>query len=255
MSKVGPLYDWTSAIADSDLAATSRHVALTFALHLNRRDRSAYPGAAKLAEETGLHLSTVKRALADLEARGWLVCEQRGGSIKGGKRLATVWACAIPEDPTGRTEDPVHPATGGPGRADRYSCARGPVAQDDPNYPENYPRTPPGDDDLRPPAPEALTAAVDDDLDVPPAQRGTPAPTGSVSELVAGWIADSQAVLGRRPPRSWCSAAGAAVKRALADGATPADIALALGDRAARNQHPNTLTHALCDLYAERAAQ
>ncbi len=242
MKSVGPLYDWTSAIADSDLAPTSRHVALTFALHLNRRDRSAFPGAAKLADETGLHLSTVKRALADLEARGWLVCEQRGGSLRGGRRLATVWSCAIPDDPTGSAEHRVQTTTGSPERADRSSCAREPVAQSDPNYPENYPGNhPPGGDSLR----STPTEPTLDLSDIPPAARGEPT---SPSSLVAGYIDDVVALTGSRPPSSWIAAAGKAIKRAEAEGFTRDEIALALGDRARRNGNPGGLLNALMDL-------
>lgn len=132
---VAPLYDWTSAIADSDLTPTQRHVALTFALHLNKRTRSAYPGASLLARETGLHLVTVKRALLDLEQLGWLVCRERGGAKKGGKRMATVWVATIP---TGSRGHRVSETTGSPVFTDRESCARGPVAQDYPNYQENH---------------------------------------------------------------------------------------------------------------------
>ena len=130
-SKLHPLFGWRAAIAESDLPATHRHVALVVSTYANERGASAFPGASLVARDTGLHLTTVKRALNALVGAGFLVVVVKGGAVKGGRRLATEYQLAIPS--TGSTKDPVQKATGSFVHTDRGSCARGPVAQGDPN--------------------------------------------------------------------------------------------------------------------------
>ena len=62
-----------------------------------------------LAEESGLHLSTVKRHLTILREAGWLIVHS-GGSPKGGTRTSNRYEAAIPSrwSLTGRTENRVH---------------------------------------------------------------------------------------------------------------------------------------------------
>jgi hypothetical protein len=129
-SMAAPMYDWTSAICDSSLPPTVRHVALTFATHLNRRTQVAFPGPACLARETGLHVVTVKRSLRQLADEGWLSKVGQGGRGHGHK-LANVWAPTIP------TGSPVLPESCAPGVVDTPTGSRGlpePGVVDYPNY-------------------------------------------------------------------------------------------------------------------------
>lgn len=82
---LAPLFDWRSAIADSDLPPTQRHVALTLSLHMNARGGSAFPAVATLARETGLSKRAVQYALKGLHDGGWL--ENRRGQGTNGTNL------------------------------------------------------------------------------------------------------------------------------------------------------------------------
>jgi hypothetical protein len=93
MNRLLPLFSWRSAICQSDLASTTRHVALTLSLYMSERGDSAYPGAERLASDTGLTVRCVRQHLKTLEERGWLVCRVRGG----GAGKATEYAATIPE--------------------------------------------------------------------------------------------------------------------------------------------------------------
>jgi hypothetical protein len=86
MSHLRPLFTWRSAIVESDLPPTARHVALTLALHMNERGGSCFPSQATLASETGLHPRTVKRSLQAGWSAGWSVAawaEAPGVSMRG----------------------------------------------------------------------------------------------------------------------------------------------------------------------------
>jgi hypothetical protein len=74
-----------------------------------------------------------------------------------------------------------------------------------------------------------------------------------VRRIVAGYVDDyREERKGRSPSGAWCKAAGAAVKRALADGETEEDIQLCLGTIAHETKHPNTLAYVLGDFHADR---
>jgi hypothetical protein len=66
------LFTWRSAICESELPPTSRHVALTLSLHMNERGGSCFPSQATLATETGLAVKTVSDHLKILNSSGWL---------------------------------------------------------------------------------------------------------------------------------------------------------------------------------------
>ena len=102
---IHPVLSWRSAICDSTLPATTRHVALTLSIYMNERGGSAYPGGTLLAKDTGLSLRTVRTALMLLEETGWLNVVTRGGALKGQRRTATVYQAAIPT--TGEEVAPV----------------------------------------------------------------------------------------------------------------------------------------------------
>jgi hypothetical protein len=62
-----PLFTWRSAIQQSHLPPTVRHVALALSLHMNEMGGSCFPSVATLAEETGRHTETVSDSLRHLE--------------------------------------------------------------------------------------------------------------------------------------------------------------------------------------------
>lgn len=138
--QLAALFTWRSAIAQSDLTPTLRHVALTLALYMNERGGSAYPGVNRLAKDTGLHRTTVMRALEQLTAMGWLTLLEHGQSKAGKPRRASVYEARIPPaDLFGPVahDDRSHRATGRSERCDRSGSATRPVAQCDPISSEN----------------------------------------------------------------------------------------------------------------------
>lgn len=94
---LSPLFTWRSAICDSDLAPTLRHVALTLSLHMNERGGSCFPTHDQLKDETGLGRSTVIKALGQLEKDGWLLRTPGGGRRRGGNGRATEYAATVPQ--------------------------------------------------------------------------------------------------------------------------------------------------------------
>lgn len=107
-TKIQPLLTWRTAIANSSLAPTSRHVALTLSLWMNEMGDSAFPGPAKLRDASGLSIRTVKEHLGSLVELGWLTITEKGG-IKGEKRRANVYAATVPK--TRATTAPVRQKT------------------------------------------------------------------------------------------------------------------------------------------------
>lgn len=124
MSKdtLAPKYDWQDAIAESDLSPTTRHVAWAVSMYVNSKTSTAWPGATRLANDTGLHLSTVKERLVELEEKGWLTCRARGGK-RGEVKTANEYSLAYPSPTT----------TGRQECSDPSPTATPPVASGDPN--------------------------------------------------------------------------------------------------------------------------
>lgn len=140
-----PLFTWRSAVCESALKATTRHVLLTLSLHMNERGGSCFPSVDTLASETGLNRATVIRQLQVAEANGWLVVSKSKG------RTSNRYVAAIPpiEQPSrkttvaendGRTARPSHTATVAEDAANRRFDERQPsfsvrptVAQGDPS--------------------------------------------------------------------------------------------------------------------------
>ena len=95
---LAPLYTWRTAICTSGLDPTTRHVGLTLSLYMNERGGSAFPGALRLAGDTGLTERTVRDHLRSLVESGWLEILTPGG----GRKRANEYAARFPE--TGNTE-------------------------------------------------------------------------------------------------------------------------------------------------------
>ena len=73
------------------------------------------------------------------------------------------------------------------------------------------------------------------------------------SSLVSGYFDDYRVErAGKDPPREWRASAGAAVKRALANGETPDHIAACLGVVAHEGKNPSCLPNVLADSHAGR---
>ena len=103
-----------------------RLVALARSIHMDGDGTNCRPGAKRISDETGLDMRTVKRADKVLVDGGWLVVTQRGGSPRGGVRMATVYRAQIPT--TGGTGPPVTGVTGPPvAQPDRWHTVQGPV--------------------------------------------------------------------------------------------------------------------------------
>lgn len=133
---IAPLFTWRSAIAESDLPPTTRHVLLTLSTYMNERGGSAYPGSARLAKDSGLHADTVKHHLREAVRLDWIRVVTQGGSVAGGKRLAAEYVASVPG-----VEDPRYSDDRGSCSDDRGSRTARPGADDPPitsvNTPEN----------------------------------------------------------------------------------------------------------------------
>jgi hypothetical protein len=101
--RLAPLFDWRSAVCDSSLSSTQRHVLLTLSLYMNTRGGSAHPGSARLAHDTALHVDTVKRALRSATDAGWLIIREKGSALPGKPRRATEYVCNVPDSYWGQT--------------------------------------------------------------------------------------------------------------------------------------------------------
>jgi DNA-binding MarR family transcriptional regulator len=115
------VYDWRSLICESDLAPTTRHVALTLSLHMSVRGDSCYPSIKTLAEETGLSMSTVREHLRSLEEKGWLACE-----VGGGRRSNRYWAT----EPAGTRQAPHREPVGTPPAAGDEVSIEDPIEEE-----------------------------------------------------------------------------------------------------------------------------
>lgn len=112
MSKdsLAPKFGWQDAIAESDLSPTTRHVAWAVSMYVNSKTSTAWPGANRLARDTGLHVSTVRERLSELVEKGWLERKIQGGKV-GEERTANVYALSTPAplahgDPSSTAPDP-----------------------------------------------------------------------------------------------------------------------------------------------------
>ena len=97
-----PLFTWRSAVVDSALKPTTRHVLLTLSLHMNERGGSCFPSVDRLVRETGLGRSTVIRALQSARDNGWLHVQQSSG------RFSNRYSAVVPpeDQPSRKTTVP-----------------------------------------------------------------------------------------------------------------------------------------------------
>lgn len=218
-TKILPLLTWRSAICDSGLPATTRHVALTLSLWMNERAASAFPSVPTLVNATGLSERAVRSHLHDLVNAGWLkLVKESAGQRRGNEYEASTPAPVAPA-PTA----PLHltTRTGAPDDADGCTSCSQSLKDLSTNSASGSP--PNGGPDLR------------------------------VKELVGGYVDDYRAERnGLSPSRRFIGAAGRAVKQALADGRTPQDIARCLGVIAHEGKQPSSLEYVIGDYHAGR---
>lgn len=105
-----PLFSWRSAICDSGLTPSARHVALTLSLHMNERGGSCFPSISTLEAETGLSRNTVLTALRQLEAGGWI-------TVKRSERAVNRYTATLPPSAITALAEAAPSATIAPGVA------------------------------------------------------------------------------------------------------------------------------------------
>jgi DNA-binding transcriptional MocR family regulator len=93
LRELKPLFSWRSAICDSELPPSARHVALTLSLHMNERGGSCFPSISTLEAESGLSRNTVLTALRQLEDGGWITVKRSDRAVN--RYTATLPAGAI----------------------------------------------------------------------------------------------------------------------------------------------------------------
>lgn len=135
--KLAPLFTWRSAICDSDLPPTTRHVALTLSLHMSERGDSAFPGAPLLAKETGLTERSCRDHLHALVTAGYLELIEQGG-IKGARRRSNHYRAITPDGSLTTPEPPSGVGSGGPEAGPQPSdgAAESPIPEPDRTTPE-----------------------------------------------------------------------------------------------------------------------
>ncbi|MBK9181452.1 MAG: helix-turn-helix domain-containing protein [Acidimicrobiales bacterium] len=117
------LFTWRSAVVESDLASTTRHVALTLSLHMSERGDSCWPSVRTLARETGLDERTVRGHLHVLLEGGWLERVARNGGEWSEGRPALYRATHPTAGPAPAVDEPDNPTNRG--SSTRGSSTRG----------------------------------------------------------------------------------------------------------------------------------
>lgn len=96
--------EWTDVMAlDPELSATALKVACVIGHHLNKRAGTTYVSQQRIAEITRYASSTVRRAIAELEERGYLIVQRNdlggrksdGRRVCGGRGVANTYAPAM----------------------------------------------------------------------------------------------------------------------------------------------------------------
>lgn len=112
-------HDWRDAIVERRVTDPNRKVsravlflvAYCLATYAQDDGTSVFPGAKRLADDTGESIRRVRFALKALESLGWLTAVERGGR-KGEVKRATVYRLTIPTSVTADTHTSVTADTG-----------------------------------------------------------------------------------------------------------------------------------------------
>jgi len=113
-------WSWRQAVAESDLAATTKHVLLTLSLFLSDVGEGVFPSLTTMAGLTSLSAKTVREHLQLARSKGWLDKESR--FAEGGRQKSNLYVVKYPKTPTGPTAQMelrmgAHPAGGVPSRS------------------------------------------------------------------------------------------------------------------------------------------
>lgn len=81
-----PFFSWREALLESNLPATTRHVLLTLACHMNAFGAGCFPSTRTLARQTGLSRRSVETHLAAARKASWITVQPRGYSGRGWRR-------------------------------------------------------------------------------------------------------------------------------------------------------------------------
>lgn len=117
---LAPIFTWRSAILQSDLRPTTRHVLLTLACYMNEAGESAFPAIPRLMQDTGLGRTAVEDHLRQAHQRGWVVRTPR--KRDNGGQSSNLYLPALPTDfvrrdsPPPTRGDPPRPRGGTPPR-------------------------------------------------------------------------------------------------------------------------------------------
>lgn len=179
------LFDWRTALLDSDLPSTTKLVGLVLSTHMNRSGDSCFPGTELLMKQTSLGRSAVLGHLQALKQTGWVLAVKRAGRGRPLGYLAT-----MPDDVVDQI---VATATEPSGEADSLET---------PEVHEGGPSEPSTDNDVsanRPPTvrdggpPLSSTEGVEDERTIPaarqqPPRSTAPAPTPDEDEAAAAAV-------------------------------------------------------------------
>lgn len=220
--EIAPLFTWRTAICQSDLKPTQRHVAITLSLYMSELGNSAFPGASRLAEDTGLSVRSIRSALGELVELGWLKLITRGG-LRGEKRVANHYEARIPPTPL-----PLH---------DVHPCTTFTRERDDRDPCSSRPRPL---QDVHPNSPRTLQELKGGHDSASQAQR--PATASRSAVLVEHYRSVyRQTHSDQPPPAQWLKIAARKIREAILDGRTDDVIEAALNALVNDEKRPTNL--------------
>lgn len=132
---------WRRAVLESELASTTRLVAVALSTYMSEAGTSAFPGATLLSQDTGLSERAVREHLAKLCDSGWLHLVERGGQ-RGRRKCANSYAAVIPSTHVPRKERHPSPSVTHDARSPVVPTTRTPADDDTAPLQEDHPISP-----------------------------------------------------------------------------------------------------------------
>lgn len=99
MRKRPPFFNWRTAILESVMSATTKHVLLTVSCHMNDAGESCYPSIERLCRETSLSNRAVITHLRIAREQGWIGVRER--ELAGKKWAAHGYFMTWPDEHIG----------------------------------------------------------------------------------------------------------------------------------------------------------